>query len=500
MNGKYRGLLCLLAAVMFISLFAGSVLAAVEKNPLKALADGLGKLNLGDTYNYAPYFFDGIILAIIFITLSFIVLKKRFEGRAGNVLAITVGVAMAVGFEAWNYSVKGGGYTLISLGPYFALVLMLFFGTMFYYFLTHFVNIGNVNSALISVVLVWYSFKSMVPNFFESISEQVGILAAALSLVEVIMILAVFILIVNAFKALFGGWGGAAKSVGDKLIEAGGVTGGAEKLKDYAKNLWGREKEAEKGVEDAQTQAEKGDQEAARNELNEVIAELTKELEQLKQTRDGASQQAGAFKKIATSDEMKAEISVLQKNIAELSQKMTALSGVIDKIGVVVGSSRPVTPEVLKKVKGEIEAVSPTGVAEKTIKSAEDIEKAIKKFYVKLIQEQNKVERWLMLEVAWLTRITKAKSVESVKGTIRKAERRERRQYGAAKQLTGLLKQANPAKAEELSSLEGQLVKLIARGGEFDKDINEENITKVKKTASDAIKIADGILALLKQK
>ena len=126
---KKKLLLFIIGFILILSIISiGANADEPEKNPLRAFAKAFGGLNLGQTYNEFPYFFDGVFLAIIFVSLALMTLGKRFTGRPGKTLSVTVGIAMAVAFEAWNATVAEGGYTLRALGPYAALILMIIAG------------------------------------------------------------------------------------------------------------------------------------------------------------------------------------------------------------------------------------------------------------------------------------------------------------------------------------------------------------------------------------
>ncbi|MBD3248631.1 hypothetical protein GF336_01125 [Candidatus Woesearchaeota archaeon] len=196
-----------LLLILLLSVFIlNSIAVNAQDGVLDTLLSPLGDINFAETYQNSPYLIDAIIFSIIFISISMIGLGRVMPGRPGKTLAVVVGIALTVAFEVWSYS-RDPPFTLQSFGPAAVLILMAAFGIAIYMLATYIPGLGGTNAGLISVVFSWYTFKSLSPGTYAWLAEQGGILKLIAGLADVAALIIVIMLMINAFKAIFGALG-----------------------------------------------------------------------------------------------------------------------------------------------------------------------------------------------------------------------------------------------------------------------------------------------------
>jgi hypothetical protein len=494
---KRKLLLFTMGFIIILSILSIGVNAQeAEKNPFRAIAKAFGGLNLGETYEEFPYFFDGVFLAIIFITIALMTLGTRFEGRPGKTLSVTVGLAMAVAFEAWNFA-AGGGYTLRALGPYVALVLMVVAGIGLFYLLEK-THLSKPNSAIISIAIVYYLFKSMVPSAFDALAEKVPIFAAAIAVGEVVMWVAVIVLLFKGTRAVFGGMS-AARQVEEDIIEAGGVKGIVGDIADRAKELARGRTNEDAELNSAIGSAKAGDQVGAKEALKKLGERVDLYIKGAKEARDDLLNQIAAFEKLPLTEKDKGKVNALVAIIDELNGKINELGAINSKVKE-AAKAETVDIPTLNTLKGEINANPIDKILEKAKKKLEELQTNIIGVYKELDKEKDKVKKFLLYDADVMRRLKDAVSFDTMKNIYsRRIARLERREYRVMTKLIELLKAINHEKVAKIEALNNKLVKVLSAGGELNKLMKAEDKDKISKIAEDTFKDVNAAIILVNE-
>ncbi|MBD3248632.1 hypothetical protein GF336_01130 [Candidatus Woesearchaeota archaeon] len=246
MNKKI--IMMLFVSFFLLNLASTSVNAQEDDGILDTLLEPLGDLNLAETYENSPHVVDGIIFSIIFITIAVIGLGRVMPGRAGKTLAIVVGIAFAVAFEVWSYN-RDPPFTLQSFGPAAVLILIVALGIALQRLASNIPGLGGTNAGLISIVVSWYTFKSLSPGTYAWLTVKGGLWQLIVALADVAALIIVIKLMINAFKAIFGalregeGKGTIGSTISQEVKDASeAVQTGADEVNKF-KDKWGKRKD-----------------------------------------------------------------------------------------------------------------------------------------------------------------------------------------------------------------------------------------------------------------
>jgi len=146
-----QSLLFLLALVILISL-SFKVLAAPD---ISNIADIIGKIDFIGIYYKAPSAFDGMIYLLIFISVAHSVLGKTFQGRAGRLITVGIGLALSFSLAFWANS-RNPPFILGRLGPLAGVLIIIIIGLAAYRFVTKNREIGlafSIGLAIFAITL-----------------------------------------------------------------------------------------------------------------------------------------------------------------------------------------------------------------------------------------------------------------------------------------------------------------------------------------------------------
>ena len=115
---------------------------------------------------------DLFVYSLIFVGTAQAALGRRYEGRAGRVIAAGVGLSLAIGLAAAEAQF---GFSLRSFGPLAALVLALLLGAMAYRVL-RMVELSKAHSAAFSYILLFTALLGVSPELFRWVEDRASLL------------------------------------------------------------------------------------------------------------------------------------------------------------------------------------------------------------------------------------------------------------------------------------------------------------------------------------
>lgn len=220
--------------------FLISSFAVVAQGEIDNIVETFGGLNLADTYERYPQFFDFVIFAIIFITISVYSLGKAFPGKTGKVLGAVIGIALTIAFMVWENS---QGFTVRDFGPIASLVIMVVVGIVVYKFV-RMTKIGGTYSVLLAIAITFSVIEAIVPNVFDWVEQRGGAFLLAYSFIKVAVWASVILLIVKGVTHLTS----IFKKSSEEVKDVTGL-GGGKKGKGKGKGGKDKGKDKEKGGE-----------------------------------------------------------------------------------------------------------------------------------------------------------------------------------------------------------------------------------------------------------
>ena len=171
-------------------------------------------LDLGSFYEKHHPWVDFAVYLVLFVSLAQMTLGRRFGGREGRAVAIAIGLALAVALAAMERTM---GFSLRSLGPLAAAVLLVIVGALIFY-LARQMNLGISTSASVALVMVYFLVRATTPNFFLwLVNNQLA------AWVNLVLVIAVMISLWNLATIAFGSRSANVSSVyswGDSLAQA----------------------------------------------------------------------------------------------------------------------------------------------------------------------------------------------------------------------------------------------------------------------------------------
>ena len=159
-----------------------------SNNILSAILDPLGSPNLPQLYAANSFIIDFIIYLILFIGLSRATLAKRFPGAPGRLISLGIGLILAVSLSVTQYRMQ---FSIVSFGPFAALILLSVAGIMFFQILFSFEFSVRV-SASVSYLAIYSSIRAFVPSVFDWMVIHLPFLAGILSVVFIISVFSLF--------------------------------------------------------------------------------------------------------------------------------------------------------------------------------------------------------------------------------------------------------------------------------------------------------------------
>jgi len=143
-------------------------------------------LDFSEIYEWFSSVIDFVIFALIFVGLAQATLGRRFPGRAGRAVCIGVGFMLALGLVAVEQQL---GFSLRSIGPVAATLLILLLGIMIYRML-HYAGLSRASSAAAAYIAIFLTMLGIAPEFFRWVSDEVPWLATALIILAILAFVA----------------------------------------------------------------------------------------------------------------------------------------------------------------------------------------------------------------------------------------------------------------------------------------------------------------------
>ncbi|MBD3310652.1 hypothetical protein GF351_05525 [Candidatus Woesearchaeota archaeon] len=259
--------------VLFAVLLALSSVVHAQDAITDILEDTFGAFGgreIADLYLDYHMFFDLIIYVLLFVGLSQVVFKDKFQGRGGKAVIIGVGVALSLGMLLFEYNT--GWY----LGRLHWLGLPLIFtllGIFLYNLITGVIGAPKTGAGAITYVIMYLFARAMVPGFFTLLREEMGLLNAGLIILFVIALV----------KAVTSLWMIAWPATGERDAET-------ERAVQQAEHETRRRRDSARDAGDAASQAGREAEQAGevsegiRNELNrqnQALQDMTERMQGL---------------------------------------------------------------------------------------------------------------------------------------------------------------------------------------------------------------------------
>lgn len=190
-----------LLLIAFFAFLLISIKTANAADILSSVLDPFKGFDFAGIYdNYQP-FIDFVLWTLLLIGVAQFSLSKVFQGKAGKVVIITVGIALSIAITVWMAS---KGYTIASLNPIAVLVLMVILGIFLYNFLNAF-NLPKAGTISFSILFIFYMLKSTFPAYFDWLQSNVGIVYALINLGVIFSIIILIWQIIKSFGSAFKG-------------------------------------------------------------------------------------------------------------------------------------------------------------------------------------------------------------------------------------------------------------------------------------------------------
>ena len=132
---------------------------------LSVLLDPLRGVDIATTYAEHASFIDFGIYLLLFTAISHAVFQRRFPGRSGKAIAVTVGLMLAVALASAGAS---WGFTLASLGP-IAAAAVIFVAALVLFSLLHRMGMSKISAAAVTFVAVYLALRAVSPAFFDDL-------------------------------------------------------------------------------------------------------------------------------------------------------------------------------------------------------------------------------------------------------------------------------------------------------------------------------------------
>ena len=111
---------------------------------------------------------DFSLAFLFFLGATRVTLAKRFPGRAGSLLIVSVSIALSVGFSLAEREMN---FSLRDFGP-LAAIIIIFVVAMVFYTLLRSLDIGRSNALSISFITLFMSLQTVSPSILHWIDEH----------------------------------------------------------------------------------------------------------------------------------------------------------------------------------------------------------------------------------------------------------------------------------------------------------------------------------------
>ena len=142
----------------------------MSSDPFEGILDPFAWWDISGTYDKYAGFFDLVIYSAIFIALSNLVFTSRFSGRAGKVMATTIGIALGISLAIAE---RQFGWSLRQAGPIAVLIALLLVGFLFLNVLIR-IHVSWKLAVPLSYVIVYLFVRAMSPTLFAAVAERVA--------------------------------------------------------------------------------------------------------------------------------------------------------------------------------------------------------------------------------------------------------------------------------------------------------------------------------------
>ena len=153
----------ILIIIILLLFLTHSPTVCADENILDTFFRPFENLDIEKTYDQYSVFIDLIIYLLIFVGLSQAVLSKKFQGRGGKAVVISVGLILTI---AMIIAEKNLGFNIKTFGPVAAWILIFLISTILFKSIKH-VRAGNIASGSIAFVITYFIMRGLIPEFFD---------------------------------------------------------------------------------------------------------------------------------------------------------------------------------------------------------------------------------------------------------------------------------------------------------------------------------------------
>ncbi len=170
-------------------------------NVLDGLFQPFYGLDFGVLYDRYHPIIDFVLFAFFFVAIARFTLEKRFPGRPGKAIAISIGFVLALSLVLAERSL---GFSLRSFGPIAAGILIGTVGLTVFLLIKH-AGAGTTTSGSLALIIVYFVLRAVAPGFYLWVAGNPwsGFLHS-------LLVIAVLVALFRVAKAMFGNRPGAA--------------------------------------------------------------------------------------------------------------------------------------------------------------------------------------------------------------------------------------------------------------------------------------------------
>ena len=221
-----------MAGLITLTAHAGrriAVRSGVSRDIIRVLLDPLGGAQFPQIYSEYSAIIDFFVYLALFIGVARVTLGKHFEGATGRLLINALGFILALALAVTGSRMN---FTIASLGPYAAAVLLGFLGIILYRALIA-LETSKPVAMSISYLVIYSSMRGFSPGMFDWLSENLPIVAAFLSLALVFSVCTIIYAFMPkswpAIKAQTNDYSPATK---EQNVQAAQTSAGAVKVSE----------------------------------------------------------------------------------------------------------------------------------------------------------------------------------------------------------------------------------------------------------------------------
>ena len=155
--------------LLFLILFTfNSSIISAEENILNTFFRPFENLDVAGIYDNYSVIIDLIIYLTIFLGLSQAILSKKFQGRGGKAVVISVGLILTIGMITAEKTI---GFNIKTFGPVAVWIIIFLIASVLFYTIKY-IGAGNISAGSIAFVITYFIMRSLSPEFFDLLEKN----------------------------------------------------------------------------------------------------------------------------------------------------------------------------------------------------------------------------------------------------------------------------------------------------------------------------------------